>query len=76
MTLANPELEFRYGWINVRAAMAHIDVHSKTSFYSLIRNHKLPFGRAGRSYRFRRVDLDQWMTVRGVEALRAVQKAS
>ncbi len=65
-------LEFRYGWIGPREAMRHLGVHSLSALYRLINEHRLPFGRQGGRYRFRRHDLDEWMVVRGVERVRSI----
>ena len=66
------DLEFRYGWIGAQAAMKHLDLNSTSALYRLINEHRLPFGRKGRHYIFRRADLDQWAEVRRVEQLRRV----
>lgn len=54
--------EFRYGWIGPEAAMRHLGIDSLSALYRLIKEWRLPCGRIGRRYRFRRVDLDQWVT--------------
>lgn len=54
--------EFLYGWIEPAAAMQHLGVHSLSALYRLIDEWRLPYGRLGRRYRFRRADLDQWLT--------------
>lgn len=72
---ANGAREFRYGWIAAPAAMAHLGIGSRSALYRLIAEHRLPYGRVGRRYRFRRCDLDQWTSVCGV-AMSAVQKVS
>lgn len=63
-----------YGWIGPAAAMRHLDIHSLSALYRLIKDHRLPFGRVGRRYRFRRDQLDQWVAVRGVDAMAAVER--
>lgn len=60
--LDQPSQQFRYGWIKAEEAVAYLDLGSESALYRLIREHRLPCGRAGRRYRFRRVDLDAWMT--------------
>lgn len=67
-----PSQEFRFGWIGPREAMAHLGIGSQTALYRLISDHRLPFGRLGRLYRFRRADLDQWALVQGAEAKQAL----
>lgn len=55
--------EFRYGWIGPEAAMRHLGVTGHVNnLYHLINEWELPHGRLGRLYRFRRADLDQWLT--------------
>lgn len=55
-------LDFRYAWIGPADAMAHLGVRSLSVLYRLINEWRLPHGRMGRLYRFRRADLDAWMT--------------
>lgn len=66
--------EFRYGWIDAGAAMRHLGVGSSSALYRLINQWRLPCSRLGRLYRFRRCDLDQWMTA-NQRALASVQRA-
>lgn len=63
-----------YAWIGPSDAIAYLGIGSLSALYRLIREHRLPFGRIGRQYRFRRDHLDQWVTVRGVEAIELVTK--
>lgn len=65
--------KFRYGWIDAHAAMSYLSVESQSALYRLIHQHRLPCGRAGRHYRFRRADLDQWVASSGRSALAAVR---
>jgi excisionase family DNA binding protein len=55
------DLAWRYGWITPREAMAHLGLGSRSALQRLIEQHRLPYGRMGRNYRFRRADLDAWM---------------
>lgn len=66
--------EFRYGWIGPNEALRHLGLHSLSALYRLIKEWELPFGRMGNRYRFRRADLDHWITVRGGSALAAVER--
>jgi excisionase family DNA binding protein len=66
--------DFLYKWIEPEDAMAHLSVHSRSALYRLIDNHRLPCSRVGRYYRFRRADLDAWMT-NNRPALAAVERA-
>lgn len=61
---------FLYAWIDAHAALAHLGIGSLTALYRLIDDHGLPFGRVGRKYRFRRIDLDEWVAGRGQRVLR------
>lgn len=65
--------EFLYGWIDTHAAARHLGVGSPSAVYRLIQDWRLPYGRKGDEYRFRRADLDQWMERRSAGALEAVQ---
>lgn len=65
--------EYR-AWIGPHLAMQHLGIHSLSALYRLIREHRLPFGRVGRCYRFRRDHLDRWVEVRGVEALSVISR--
>jgi excisionase family DNA binding protein len=53
----------------------YLQIGSFSALYRLIADHRLPFGRVGRRYRFRRDHIDAWMEVRGIESLRLVQRA-
>ena len=70
--------EFRYGWIDAKAAIKHLGLGSTRALRRAITEHKLPFRRIGRSYRFRRADLDEWMddSVGGRRAIESLRKAS
>ena len=65
-----------YRWIGPREAIEHLGLGSRTALYRLIAEHRLPFGRVGRQYRFRRDHLDQWAVRRGVEAIAAVSQTA
>lgn len=58
-----------YAWIDWRGAVDHLGLGSHTALMRLIRDHRLPYGRVGRNYRFRRDHLDQWAQRRGVESV-------
>ena len=70
--------EFRYGWIDAKAAMQHLGLGSTRALRRAIAEHRLPFRRIGRVYRFRRADLDEWMddSVGGRRALKTLREAS
>lgn len=57
-----------FQWIDVRGAMQHLGMSSEAAIYRLIRDHRLPYGRVGRHYRFRRDQLDQWAERRGLDS--------
>jgi excisionase family DNA binding protein len=67
-------IEFRYGWIAPAAAMRHLGVRSLSALYRLINEHRLPYGRIGRRYRFQRHQLDEWAMAH-TQALRLVRGA-
>ncbi|MGB7220759.1 MAG: helix-turn-helix domain-containing protein [Vicinamibacterales bacterium] len=58
----NADAEFRYGWITPQEALRHLGLGSLSALYRLLREQRLPYGRMGKRYRFRRADLDQWLT--------------
>lgn len=55
------ELAWRYAWIDSAQAIAYLQLGSTCALYRLIREHRLPHGRRGGLYRFRRADLDAWV---------------
>lgn len=65
-----------YRWITPAEAIAHLGIGSLSALYFLIKEHKLPYGRLGRRYRFRRDHLDQWLLVRGPEAMTSVSRSA
>lgn len=70
-----PTQEFRYGWIGPEDAMRHIGISGNGNLYRLIKEEGLPYGRCGRLYRFRRVDLDAWLVQHTVVGVRLTRKA-
>lgn len=42
-------------------AIAYLNIGSDSALYRLIREHRLPFLRVGRLYRFDRAEVDAWM---------------
>lgn len=58
-----------YDWIGPAGAIQHLGLPSLQALYRLIRDHRLPFGRVGRQYRFRRDHLDAWALRRAPEEL-------
>lgn len=47
-------------YLTAREAMAYLNVGSQSALYRLIREHRMPFCRIGRLYRFDRAELDAW----------------
>jgi excisionase family DNA binding protein len=50
----------RDSYLRAREAMAYLNIGSSNSLYRLIREHRMPFSRIGRLYRFERAELDAW----------------
>ena len=48
-------------YLTGREAMAYLKLGSQSALYRLIREHRMPFCRVGRSYRFDVRELDAWM---------------
>ena len=61
-------------WISAHEAVGYLGLGSLSALYRLIREWDLPYGRSGRSYRFHKGQLDQWM-VRRSGALSVVRSA-
>jgi len=61
--------------LTAHEAVAYLKLGSLSALYRLIREHRLPYGRAGRSYRFNRHHLDRWLEVRGESSLRLPRSA-
>lgn len=47
-------------YLTAREAMAYLKVNSSSALYRLIREHRMPFCRIGRLYRFDTRELDAW----------------
>lgn len=47
-------------YLTAREAMAYLNVGSQSALYRLIREHRMPFCRIGRLYRFDKRELDAW----------------
>jgi excisionase family DNA binding protein len=47
-------------YLTAREAMAYLKLGSQNALYRLIREHRMPFTRIGRLYRFDRAELDAW----------------
>lgn len=60
-------------YLTAREAMAYLKVGSSSALYRLIREHRMPFCRMGRLYRFDQRELDAWAHGHGsvIEMLRA-----
>jgi excisionase family DNA binding protein len=65
-------------YLTAREAMAYLNIGSSNSLYRLIREHRMPFSRIGRLYRFERAELDAWARGHGsaLERLRAERRGS
>ena len=48
-------------YLTAREAVDYVRAGSLSALYRLIREHRLPFCRVGRLYRFDTRDLDAWM---------------
>ena len=48
-------------WITVQEAAAYLRLGSPSAVYRHMRDNKLPYGRIGRHYRFKRSQLDAWV---------------
>jgi excisionase family DNA binding protein len=55
----NPAAESPY--LTAHEAIAYLRLRSQSSLYRLIREHRLPFCRVGRNYRFDKRELDAWL---------------
>lgn len=47
-------------YLTAKEAIAYLNLGSTNALYRLIREHRLPFCRVGRNYRFDRRELDAW----------------
>lgn len=47
-------------YLNAKETIAYLNVGSSSALYRLIREHRLPFCRVGKLYRFDRRELDAW----------------
>jgi excisionase family DNA binding protein len=63
-------------YLTAHEAMAYLRVNSQSALYRLIREHRMPFLRIGRLYRFDRKELDAWAHGHGsaLEMVRAARK--
>lgn len=65
-------------YLTAREVMAYLKLGSQSALYRLIREHRMPFSRIGRLYRFERAELDAW--ARGhrsaLERMRAERRGS
>lgn len=48
-------------YLTARETVAYLKLGSESSLYRLVREHGLPFCRAGRNYRFDTRDIDAWL---------------
>jgi len=63
-------------YLTAREAMAYLKVGSQSTLYRLIREHRMPFCRIGRLYRFDQAELDAWAHGHGsaLEMVRAERR--
>ena len=63
-------------YLTAREAMAYLKVNSSGALYRLIREHRMPFCRIGRLYRFDMRELDAWAHGHGsvIELVRAERR--
>lgn len=47
-------------YLTAKQTIAYLNLGSTSALYRLIREHRLPFCRVGRNYRFDRRELDAW----------------
>ena len=47
-------------YLTAKETIAYLRLGSSNALYRLIREHRLPFCRVGRNYRFDRRELDAW----------------
>lgn len=52
-------------WLTPKDAIVYLGLGSKQALYRLIRDHRLPYGRIGRRYRFSKRRLDLWVESKG-----------
>jgi excisionase family DNA binding protein len=64
-------------YMTAQEAMRYLKVESSSNLYRLIREHRLPFCRRGRSYLFHRDELDVWLHgfTSEIEMVRAKKRA-
>lgn len=58
--------------LTAHEAVQYLRLPSLRALYRAIKEHRLPYGRIGRSYRFHKLHLDRWLEVVGTAALRPV----
>jgi excisionase family DNA binding protein len=47
-------------YLTAKQTIAYLSLGSSSALYRLIREHRLPFCRVGRNYRFDKRELDAW----------------
>jgi excisionase family DNA binding protein len=48
-------------YLTAKQTIAYLNLGSTNALYRLIREHRLPFCRVGRNYRFDKRELDAWV---------------
>lgn len=59
-------------YMTVEQLVEYLQLGSANAVYRLITEHRLPYGRVGRKYRFNKFHVDQWVEVRGTRDLAAL----
>ncbi len=62
-------------YLTAQECIEYLRIGSRTALYRLIHEHRLPYGRVGRSYRFHRARLDTWVEGQA-GALRDLQRSA
>lgn len=55
--------------LTAEEAVQYLRLPSLRALYRAIKEHRLPFGRIGRQYRFHKAHLDRWLEVVGAPVL-------
>ena len=57
-------------WLTIKQAAEYLQLGSESAVRRLVKEHRLPFGRIGRKYRFSKSRLDAWVESCGDVLLR------
>jgi len=74
----SPMAKLSTPYLTAREAMAYLKVGSQSALYRLIREHRMPFCRIGRLYRFEKDELDAWAHGHGsaLEMMRSTRRSA